>query len=51
LVAQGYPINEIAERLAISAKTVETYRACGMEKVGLTTRRSGAKYPNTPHSG
>jgi len=38
LVALGYTNSEIAERLAISAKTVETYRARGMEKLGLTTR-------------
>jgi DNA-binding NarL/FixJ family response regulator len=38
LVALGYTNNEIADKLAISTKTVETYRARGMEKLGLTTR-------------
>ncbi len=38
LVALGYTNSEIADRLAISVKTIETYRARGMEKLGLTTR-------------
>jgi two-component system response regulator NreC len=38
LVALGYTNSEIADRLSISVKTVETYRARGMEKLGLTTR-------------
>lgn len=38
LVALGYTNAEIAEELFISVKTVETYRARGMEKLGLETR-------------
>ena len=38
LVALGYTSLEIAEQLALSAKTVETYRARGMEKLGLRNR-------------
>jgi len=38
LVALGYTNSEIAEQLSIGVKTVETYRARGMEKLGLTTR-------------
>jgi len=38
LVALGHTNAEIADRLAISVKTVETYRARGMEKLGFTTR-------------
>ena len=38
LVALGHTNAEIADRLAISVKTVETYRARGMEKLGVTTR-------------
>ncbi|MCL5995289.1 MAG: response regulator transcription factor [Chloroflexi bacterium] len=38
LVARGHTNAEIAERLIISIKTVETYRARGMEKLGLRTR-------------
>jgi two-component system response regulator NreC len=37
-VARGHTNAEIAERLALSVKTVETYRARGMEKLGLRTR-------------
>jgi two-component system response regulator NreC len=35
MVALGYANREIADRLSISVKTVETYRARGMEKLGL----------------
>lgn len=58
LVALGYTNAEIAETLFLSVKTVETYRARGMEKLGLQTRaqlvRSALKHgllnnsPGTP---
>jgi two-component system, NarL family, response regulator NreC len=38
LVARGYTSAKIAERLSLSPKTVETYRARGMEKLGLRSR-------------
>lgn len=38
LVALGYTNQEVAEELFLSVKTVETYRARGMEKLGLQTR-------------
>jgi DNA-binding NarL/FixJ family response regulator len=38
LIAQGYSNKEIAARLVISVKTVETYKARSMEKLGLTGR-------------
>jgi two-component system, NarL family, response regulator NreC len=38
LVALGYTNSEIAEELYISVKTVESYRARGMEKLSLETR-------------
>ncbi len=38
LVALGYTNSEIAGELFLSVKTVETYRARGMEKLGLETR-------------
>jgi len=38
LVALGHTNSEIADQLALSVKTVETYRARGMEKLGLSTR-------------
>jgi two-component system, NarL family, response regulator NreC len=37
-VALGYTNSEIAEELYISVKTVESYRARGMEKLSLETR-------------
>ena len=38
LIAQGHSNKEIAGRLEISIKTVETYKARSMEKLGLTGR-------------
>src|SRR3990172_12142911 len=38
LVALGHTSAEIADRLSLSSKTVDTYRARGMEKLGLRTR-------------
>ena len=38
LVARGHTAAEIATKLSLSAKTVETYRARGMEKLGLRSR-------------
>lgn len=38
LVALGFTSAEVAEKLTLSAKTVETYRARGMEKLGLRNR-------------
>jgi two-component system response regulator NreC len=38
MVAEGYTHREIAERLAVSAKSVESYRARVQEKLGLQTR-------------
>ncbi len=44
LVALGHTSAEIAEQLSLSAKTVETYRARGMEKLGLRTRAALVRY-------
>lgn len=38
LVARGHTSAQIGEKLGLSPKTVETYRARGMEKLGLRTR-------------
>lgn len=43
-VALGYTSSEIAEQLSLSAKTVETYRARGMEKLGLTNRAALVRF-------
>lgn len=44
MVALGHTSAEIAEQLSLSAKTVETYRARGMEKLGLRTRAALVKF-------
>lgn len=38
LVALGHTSAEIADKLCLSVKTIETYRARGMEKLGLRSR-------------
>lgn len=38
LVARGYTSAKIGEQLSISPKTVDTYRARGMEKLGVRSR-------------
>jgi two-component system, NarL family, response regulator NreC len=38
LIAQGYTNKEIAGQLGLSVKTVETYKARSMEKLGLRSR-------------
>ncbi len=38
LVALGHTGREIAEKLSLSIKTVETYRARGLDKLGLRSR-------------
>lgn len=44
MVALGHTSAEVAEQLNLSAKTVETYRARGMEKLGLRTRAALVKF-------
>ena len=44
LIARGFSNKEIAARLEISVKTVETYKARSMEKLGLTSRTEIIKY-------
>ena len=44
LVAQGYTNQEIADRLIVSVKTVETHRAHIMSKLGLQTRAELVRY-------
>jgi DNA-binding NarL/FixJ family response regulator len=38
LIAGGHPVKQIAARLDVTVRTVETYRARGMEKLGLKSR-------------
>lgn len=44
MAALGHTSAEIANQLSLSAKTVETYRARGMEKLGLQTRAALVKF-------
>jgi two-component system response regulator NreC len=43
-VARGHTNQEIADQLSLSIKTVETYRARAMEKLGLTSRAELVRY-------
>lgn len=44
LVARGYANRQIAERLHLSVKTVESYKARAMEKLGLRSRVELVRY-------
>jgi DNA-binding NarL/FixJ family response regulator len=44
LVALGHTNKEIATRLSIGVKTVETYKARAMEKLGLQSRAALVRY-------
>jgi DNA-binding NarL/FixJ family response regulator len=43
-VARGHTNQEIAEKLSLSVKTVETYRSRAMEKLGLSSRAALVRY-------
>ncbi len=43
-VARGYSNKDIATQLSLSVKTVETYRARAMEKLGLDSRAALVRY-------
>jgi DNA-binding NarL/FixJ family response regulator len=43
-VVQGYSNKDIAVQLILSVKTVETYRARALEKLGLTSRAALVRY-------
>jgi len=44
LVAQGYSSQQIAKRIVVSVKTVETYRDRIADKLGLRTRSEVVRY-------
>jgi DNA-binding NarL/FixJ family response regulator len=44
LIAQGFSNKEIARRIAVSVKSVETYKARAAEKLGLKTRAEIIRY-------
>jgi two-component system, NarL family, response regulator NreC len=43
-IAQGYSNKEISAQLTLSVKTVETYRARAMDKLGLESRAALVRY-------
>ena len=43
-VARGHTNQEIADQLSLSVKTVETYRARAMEKLGMSNRATLVQY-------
>ncbi|MEE8357726.1 MAG: response regulator transcription factor [Anaerolineales bacterium] len=49
LVALGHTRQEIAEKIGLSSKTVDTYRARGMDKLGLKTRASLVRFALQRH--
>ena len=44
MAALGFTNKEIASRLDVGVKSVETYKARGLEKVGLRTRAELVRY-------
>jgi DNA-binding NarL/FixJ family response regulator len=44
LIAQGHPIKQIAARLDVGVRTIETYRVRGMEKLSLKNRADIVRY-------
>jgi len=47
LTAQGFSNKEIASRIEVSVKTVETYKSRAAEKLGLRTRAQIVRYGTT----
>jgi len=44
LLARGYTNQQVADRIFVSVKTVETYRARVLEKLSLRTRAELTRY-------
>ena len=44
LIARGFSNKEIAAQLGLSSKTVETYKARSLEKLGLSSRSDLVSY-------
>ena len=44
MIAQGYSNKEIAARLKVSVKTIETYKARSLEKLGVRSRVDLVRY-------
>jgi two-component system response regulator NreC len=48
-VARGHTSADIAEKLTLSSKTVDTYRARGFEKLGLRSRAALVQFVLSHH--
>lgn len=44
LIAQGESLNQIADKLSLSAKTISTYKARSMQKLGLANHTELVRY-------
>ena len=44
LIAHGYSNKEIATKLSLSVKTIDTYKTRAMEKLGLHSRAALVRY-------
>lgn len=49
LIAQGESLNQIAEKLSLSAKTISTYKARSMQKLGLSNHTELVRYALDHH--
>ena len=43
-LARGYSLKEVAAQLRLSVKTIETYKARSLEKLGLKSRADLVRY-------
>lgn len=49
LIAQGESLNQIADKLSLSAKTISTYKARSMQKLGLANHTELVRYALDHH--
>ncbi len=49
LIAQGESLNQIADKLSLSAKTISTYKARSMQKLGLSNHTELVRYALDHH--
>lgn len=49
LLAQGESLNQIADKLSLSAKTISTYKARSMQKLGLSNHTELVRYALDHH--
>lgn len=49
LIAQGESLNQIADKLSLSAKTISTYKARSMQKLGISNHTELVRYAIAHH--